>query len=394
MLKMWYNLSSISKEKKMRKKRGVKNKAIKYRLYPTTEQEIYFSKCFGCCRKIWNLMLCDREKSYKETGKSVKNTPASYKSEYTYLKEVDSLALANVYLDLEIAYKRFFDKKSDYPKYKSLKKSRKSYTTNNKNGTIAITDNAIKLPKVGFVKSKIHRRPKSDWKLKSATIFQTTDSLYFVSVIFEYEENIDKTTNFDNCIGLDYKSDGLYMDSFGNVGTNHKFYRESHKKLAKEQRRLSRKIGSKKDETKSNNYLKQLKKVNKIHRHIANQRLDNLHKISTEIANQYDVVCVESLNIRNMSNKSFGNGKATMDNGYGMFLKFLDYKLNDRGKYLIKVNKWYPSSQICGVCGAKKKIPLNERIYICECGNIIDRDLNAAINIKREGLRLLKEMVA
>lgn len=339
-------------------------------------------------------MLCDREQSYKETGKSVKNTPASYKPEYPYLKEVDSLALANVYLDLELAYKSFFNKKNGYPKYKSLKKSRKSYTTNNQNGTIAITDNAIKLPKVGFVKAKIHRQPKSDWKLKSATIFQTTDSLYFVSVIFEYEENIDKTTNFDNCIGLDYKSDGLYMDSFGNVGDNHKFYRESHKKLAKEQRRLARKIGSKKNETKSNNYLKQLEKVNKIHRHIANQRLDNLHKKSNEIANRYDVVCVENLNMRNMSNKGFGNGKATMDNGYGMFLNLLAYKLNDRGKYLIKVDKWYPSSQICSLCGSKKKLALNERTYICECGNIIDRDLNAAINIKREGIRLLKEMVA
>ena len=378
----------------MRKKKGVKNKAIKYRLYPTIEQEIYFSKCFGCCRKIWNLMLCDREKSYKETGKSVKNTPASYKSEYTYLKEVDSLALANVYLDLELAYKSFFNKKSGYPKYKSLKKSRKSYTTNNQNGTIAITDNAIKLPKAGFVKAKIHRQPKSNWKLKSATVFQTTDGLYFVSVIFEYEENIDKTTNFDNCIGLDYKSDGLYMDCFGNVGDNHKFYRESHKKLSKEQRRLARKIGSKKNEKKSNNYLKQLKKVNKIHRHIANQRLDNLHKKSNEIANRYDVVCVENLNMRNMSNKGFRNGKATMDNGYGMFVNFLAYKLNDRGKYFIKVDKWFPSSQICSVCGAKKKMPLNERTYICECGNTIDRDLNAAINIKREGIRLLKEMVA
>lgn len=347
----------------MRKKKGVKNKAIKYRLYPTTEQKIYFSKCFGCCRKIWNLMLCDREQSYKETGKSVKNTPASYKSEYPYLKEVDSLALANVYLDLELAYKSFFNKKSGYPKYKSLKKSRKSYTTNNQNGTIAITDNAIKLPKAGFIKAKIHRQPKHDWKLKSSTVFQTTDGLYFVFVIFEYEENIDKTTNFDNCIGLDYKSDGLYMDSFSNVGDNHKFYRESHKKLAKEQRRLARKIGSKKNEKKSNNYLKQLKRVNKIHRHIANQRLDNLHKKSNEIANRYDVVYVENLNMRNMSNKGFRNGKATMDNGYGMFLNFLAYKLNDRGKYFIKVDKWYPSSQICSVCGSKKKMPLNERTY-------------------------------
>ena len=341
-------------------------------------------------------MLCDREKSYKETRKTVKNTPALYKSEYPYLKEVDSLALANVYLNLELAYKSFFNKKSGYPKFKSLKKSRKSYTTNNQNGTIAIKDNAIKLPKAGFIKAKIHRQPKSNWKLKSATVFQTTDGLYFVSVIFEYEENIGKTTNFDNCIGLDYKSDGLYKDSNNDIGTNHKFYRESHKKLAKEQRRLSRKIGSKKNETKSNNYLKQLAKVNKIYRHIANQRLDNLHKKSNEIANHYDVVCVESLNMRNMSNKGFRNGKATMDNGYGMFLNFLAYKLNDRGKYLVKVNKWYPSSQICSVCGKlhPEMKDLSKRIMVCDCGNTMDRDLNAAINIKREGLRLLKEMVA
>lgn len=378
----------------MRKKKEVKNKSIKYRLYPRTEQKIYFSKCFGCCRKIWNLMLSDREKSYKETGKTVKSTPASYKSEYPYLKEVDSLALANVYLDLDLAYKRFFDKKAGYPRFKSLKKSRKSYTTNNQNGTIAIVGNTIKLPKVGFVKAKIHRLPDICWKLKSAIIFQTGDGLYFVSVIFEYEESVDKITNFDNCIGLDYKSDGLYMDSFGNVGSNHKFYRESQKKLAKEQRRLSRKVGSKKNETKSNNYLKQLKKVNKLHRHIANQRLDNLHKKSNEIANRYDVVCVESLNMRDMSNKGFRNGKATMDNGYGMFLNFLSYKLHDRSKYFIKVDNWYPSSQICSLCGAKKKMELKERTYICDCGNIMDRDLNAAINIKEEGLRLLKEMVA
>ena len=196
---------------------------------------------------------------------------------------------------------------------------------------------------------------------------------------------MDKT----NAIGLDYKSDGLYMDSNGNVGTNHKFYRESQKKLAKEQRKLSRMKGSKKNEPKSNNYVKQLRKTNKIHRHIANQRLDNLHKISTEIANQYDVVCVESLNMRSMSNKGFGNGKATLDNGYGVFLRMLEYKLSDRGKILVKVDKFYPSSQICSCCGNRKKLTLLERKYICTCGFGIDRDLNAAINIKNEGLKLL-----
>ena len=211
------------------------------------------------------------------------------------------------------------------------------YTTNNQKGTVSIIDNKyIKLPKLGKVKAVIHRFPDKDWIIKSATVSKERDGSFYISVLFEFDKVITKVAKSDNAIGLDYKSNGLYMDSNGDIGSNHKYYRESHKKLAKEQRKLSHKVGSKKNQTKSNNYLKQLRKVNKIHRHISNQRLDNLHKKSTEIANQYDVVCVESLNMRSMSNKGFGNGKATLDNGYGMFLSMLEYKLNDRGKYFIR----------------------------------------------------------
>lgn len=375
-------------------KTNLKNKAIKYRLYPTEEQEVFFAKSFCCCRKVWNLMLSDRIESYKATGKSVKKTPAKYKEEYPYLKEVDSLALANVYMDLDRAYQNFFDKRSKFPKFKSLKKVRKAYTTNNQKGSIAIIDGKIKLPKVGLVKAKIHRDAPEDWVIKSATISKSSDNKYYASVLFEFEEEIIQSSAFDTVIGMDYKSDGLYMDSNGNIGSNHKFYRESQKKLAKEQRSLSCKKGSKKNETKSNNYLKQQEKVNRIHRHIANQRLDNLHKLSNEIANHYDVVCVESLNMKDLSNKGFKNGKATMDNGYGMFLNMLEYKLKDRGKHFVKVDKFYPSSQICSKCGDRHKLSLDERVYECSCGNVMDRDLNAAINIKREGLRLLLDKAA
>ena len=371
------------------------NKAIKYRIYPTTEQSIMFAKTFGCCRKVYNLMLADKIVYYKATGKSIQTTPAQYKDEYPYLREVDSLALANVQLNLQTAYNNFFNKKrkiqSGFPKFKSAKRSRRSYTTNYKKGTVVILDKRyIKLPKVGKVKAVIHRVPNDAWVVKSATVLQESDGSYYVSMLFEYDkaENtymVDKT----NAIGLDYKSDGLYMDSNGNVGTNHKFYREGHNELAKAQRKLSRMKGSKKNEPKSNNYIKQLRKVNKIHRHITNQRLDNLHKLSTEIANRYDVVCVESLNMRSMANRGFGNGKATYDNGYGIFLRMLEYKLSDRGKYLVKVDKFYPSSQLCSCCGNRRKLELSERKYICTCGLEIDRDLNAAINIKNEGLRLL-----
>lgn len=375
------------------------NKAIKYRLYPTPEQVILFSKTFGCCRKVYNLMLADKISSYEKTGSFGKQTPAQYKTKFPFLKEVDSLALANVQLNLQGAIRNCFDKKrksrNGFPRFKSSKHSRKSYTTNNQNGTIVIFNKGIKLPKIGIVKAEIHRQPSQNWILKSATISLDTDGKYYASVLFEYETDvISVSRTSSNAIGLDYKSDGLYMDSNNCSAGMHKYYRDSHVKLAKEQRRLSRKIGSCKGEKKSNNYIKQQKKVARIHRHIANQRLDDLHKRSTEIANQYDIVCVESLNMRAMSNKGFGNGKATLDNGYGIFLKLLEYKLAERGKYLARVDKWYPSSQLCSRCGEQKKMPLSERIYNCTCGLIIDRDYNAAINILNEGLRLLRETVA
>ena len=376
------------------------NKAIKYRAYPTTEQSVMFAKTFGCCRKVYNLMLSDKIEGYKITGKFPTVTSAKYKKDYPYLKEVDSLALANKQMDLQAAFRNTFSKSrkknNGFPKFKSAKHSRKAYTTNNQKGTVAIIDNRfIKLPKVGNIKAIIHRIPASNWMIKSATVSQESDGKYYISILFEFTDVVnpyvaDKT----NAIGLDYASDGLYVDSNGNVGTNHKYYRESHEKLAKAQRRLSRMQGSKKHETKSNNYIKQLCKVNKIHRQIANQRLDNLHKISTEIANQYDVVCVESLNMRSMANHVFGNGKATLDNGYGMFLSMLEYKLSDRNKYLVKVDKWFPSSQICHCCGTlhPEMKDLVIRKMICDCGLTISRDQNAAINILNEGLRLLTEV--
>ena len=377
------------------------NRAIKYRAYPTTEQSVMFAKTFGCCRKVYNLMLADKIESYKSTGKFVTVTPAKYKKDYPYLKEVDSLALANKQLDLQEAFRNCFSKSrkknNRFPRFKSAKHTRKSYTTNNQHGTVAISDHSIKLPKIGHVKAIIHRKPVDNWILKSATISQESDGKFYISVLFEIADTINTyVADTTNAIGLDYASDGLYVDNNGNVGTNHKYYRESHDKLAKAQRKLSRMQGSGKHEIKSNNYIKQLRKVNKIHRHISNQRLDNLHKISTEITNQYDVVCVESLNMKSMSNKGFGNGKATLDNGYGMFLSMLEYKLSERNKYLVKVDKWFPSSQICHCCGEvhPEMKNLTIRTMKCDCGLTISRDQNAAINILREGLRILNESFA
>ncbi len=366
------------------------NKAIKYRLYPTTEQAVMFVKTFGCCRKVYNLILTDKIACYEETKAFGKQTPAMYKKEYPFLKEVDSLALANVQLNLQSAMKNCFDKtrkkQNGFPKFKSAKHSRKSYTTNNQNGTVAIVENrSIKFPKIGKVKAKIHRMPEESWKLKSVTISQDSDGKFYASVLFEYEATITRVALSDNAIGFDYKSNGLYIDSNGYCPDKKKYYRQNQDKLAHAQRKQKhRTIGS-------NNYKKQQLRIANIQRHTSNQRFDYLHKESTKIANLYDVVCVESLDMKAISNKGFGNGKATLDNGYGMFLNMLEYKLADRGKYFVKIDKWYPSSQLCSCCGKQKKLTLTDRIYKCDdCGFAINRDFNAAINIKNEGLRIRK----
>ena len=365
------------------------NKAIKYRLYPTKKQTEYFLKCFGCCRFVYNQALNWRMAAYKADGTSLNYNDTAFgltalKHQFAWLKEADSIALQQALRNLDKAYDSFFKKNGRFPKFKSAKRSRKSFTTINQNGTVALSDNSVKLPKVGIVKAKIHRKPLPYWKLKSATVSMDSDGKFYISCLFEFDNPIYVVPTSGKAIGLDYKSDGLYMDSDGNVGSNHKYYRESHDKLAKEQRKLKHKtIGS-------NNYRKQQFKINRIYKHIASQRLDNLHKLSTKIANSYDVVCVESLNMRSLSNESFGNGKATMDNGYGMFLNMLEYKLSDRGKHFVKVDKWFPSTQLCSCCGNRMKLALNQRIYKCSCGLTIDHDLNAAINIRDEGLRILQ----
>ena len=214
---------------------------------------------------------------------------------------------------------------------------------------------------------------------------------YIWNVLFGYEQDIALVSNPEcNAIGLDYKSDGLFTDSNGNTLGSPKYFRKSQHALTRAQRKLRHKQKG------SRNYQKACAKIAKKHRHIANQRKDFLHKLSAEIANQYDMVCVESLNMKAMSNKGFGNGKATLDNGYGMFLSMLEYKLADRGKILIRVDKWYASSQICSCCGEINPAvkDLSIRKWQCPaCGCIHDRDINAANNILSEGIREYLDLI-
>ena len=368
------------------------NKAYVYAIYPNKEQAELCQKTFGCCRFVYNQMLIVQQDRYKNGEKHLSKFSANtycnqhFKVDYPFLKEVDKFALTNAIYHLADGYDRFFKHLSGFPKYKNKHKAKKSYTTNFTNNNIEIGDKYIKLPKLGKVKAKVHRKPNDSWRIKSATITQNRDNTYQVSVLFEYKSN-DKLANVTEAtaIGLDYKSDGLYTDSNGNTCGMPHYYRNSAKRLAKAQRKLKHKIVG------SNNYNKQQKRIAKIHRHTANQRKDFLHKESTAIAKQYSCVCVEDLNMRAMSNKGFGNGKATLDNAYGMFLNMLEYKLKDRGGYLIRVDKWFPSSQICNCCGTihKEMKDLSIRTMRCDCGYVLDRDHNAALNIKKEGLRLL-----
>ena len=374
------------------------HRGIKYRLYPTDKQQVLINETFGHSRFVYNKMLRLSKDAYDRGERFVSRNDFNYrltalKKEFLWLRDVDSTALESANNALATAFSNFFAKRAKLPTFHK-KQLNESYTSRKIQGTnnIALDSKYVKLPKLGYVKAKIHKIPSLNWLIKSATVSRDSDGKFYVSILFEFDEPVNTyVADTHNAIGLDYVSDGLYVDNNGNVGTNHKYYRESHDKLAKAQRKLSRMKGSKKHEKKSSNYMKQLRKVNKIHRHIANQRKDNLHKLSTEIANRYDVVCVEDLNMRAMSNKGFGNGKATMDNGYGSFVSMLDYKLSARNKYLIKVDKWYPSSRICHACGTlhPEMKDLKIRTMRCDCGLVIGRDQNAAINILNEGLRIL-----
>lgn len=362
-----------------------KQRAFKFRIYPTKLQEEYFANVFGCCRFIYNKMLDDKITKYEETKESLRTYPATYKAEFDWLNNVDSYALCNEQLHLETAYKNFFrDPKIGFPKYKSKKKDKNSFTTSNVNGIIQLSDNNkyLKICKCKDIRIKCHRQIRG--KIKSVTISKVADK-YFASILCEWEENIKKKKlSSRKSIGLDYSSSNLYVDSNNITASYPHFYRKAESKLAREQRKLSkmRKGGS--------NYVKQKLKLSRIHFKISEQRKDYLHKLSYSLATNYDYVCIEDLNMKGIS-QSLHLGKSTMDNGWGMFTTFLKYKLEDRGKELIKVGKFYPSSKTCHNCGCKNiDLKLSDRVWVCpECGSVIERDYNAAKNILDEGLRMV-----
>ncbi|MCX5774012.1 MAG: transposase [Fusobacteria bacterium] len=363
------------------------NKAFKFRLKPNKSQAQMFEKTFGCVRLVYNKMLGERKANYealkedKEALKKVKYpTPAKYKIEFEFLKEVDSLALANAQLHLESAYKNFFRGNAKFPKFKSKKNHVATYTTNNQKGSVRLENGYIKLPKIGFVKVILHRELPQDSTLKSVTISRTPRGKYEVSILVEYEKEIVQKS-INSSIGLDFAMDGLFVDSMGKKTNYPYFYYQAEQKLKKAYRKLSRM------KLRSNNWYRQKRVVAKIHEHVANARKDYLHKLSKNLANIYDMVGVEDLNMQGMS-KALKFGKKVHDNAWGMFLTFLNYKLLEQGKQLIKIDKWFPSTKTCSHCGSIREMKLSDRVYRCKCGFELDRDHNSALNIKNEALRL------
>lgn len=363
-------------------------KTYKYRLYPNKQQIEQIQKTFGCCRFVYNQTLSYRKEIYETQKKSMNKTSSNnycnqvLKKEYEWLKEVDKFALTNAIYNMDSAYQRFFKGYSSYPKFKSKRNNKKSYSTNftNNNIEISFENNKIKLPKLKWVKAKIHREFMG--KIKSATISQVPSDKYYVSIMVEQE--IKELPKNDFAIGIDLGLTDFAITSDGVKYSNPRYLQKSLNKLAKEQRKLSRK------KKRSKNRNKQRIKVAKLHEHISNQRKDFLHKLSFELINENQVICLEDLQVKEMQQNKYLSQSAS-DVGWYEFRRQLEYKAKWYGREISFVDKWYPSSQICSNCGnntGKKELSIRE--FDCPyCGKHHDRDINASINILHEGLRIL-----
>ena len=378
--------------------------AVKYRIYPNKNQSILINKTVGCARFVYNKMLSDFYDNDLIT------TPAYYKQDYPFLKEVDSLALANSQMSLKQAFRNYKNNKDhfDKPKFKKKSRSKLSYKTNNQKGTIRIENDRLILPKFkSGIKIVLHRQIEG--LIKSVTIEQVSSGYYTASILYDVPDNQKETIlSKDNIVGIDLGLTHLAITSDNEKYDNPKHFRQLQNKLRKEQRILSRrfennvkervydengdldKIIFKKPLKDCKNYQKQKRKVAKIYNKIKNRRLDNLHKVSTKVVKSHDYIVMETLKVHNLI-KNRKLSKSIADVGWSMFVNMIKYKCERYGKECVQIDQWFPSSQICSHYDYKDgKKALSIREWTCsKCGTHHDRDINAAINIKNKGLEMI-----
>ena len=371
-------------------------KAIKFRLYPNSDQRDFFDRSFGCSRLVYNIGLAYRKEQYESGNKvgykqtSALLTTLKHTDEYAFLNDVDSISLQQSLRHLDDAYKRFFRKEGKYPKFKSKHKSRLSYTTLNQGGNIRIVGKYIKLPKVGYVKVK---QSKDIGKIHSCTISKSPSGKYFVSVLYEEEQVV--LPYIDKQIGIDLGLSHYLTTSDGKKVSNPRHLEKAQKKLTREQRRLSRKTLVAKKEGRnladSKNYQKQRIKVARCHEKVVNQRNDFLHKLSIRLIHENQVIAIENLRSSGMM-KNHKLARSIGSVSWDRFTTMLTYKAEWYGRSVIKVDSFFPSSQLCSVCGEKNPMvkDLFVRKWECpHCASIHDRDINAAVNILNEAKRLV-----
>ena len=371
-------------------------RTYRFRLYPSDSQKDLIEKTLGCSRWVYNefLSICKKEyekdHNYKINKYELIKLLPEYKDKYPYLKEVDSIALQQSVIHLFEAYRNFFRHNSDFPVFKK-KKNDYGYITMNINNSIHIIGNEIQIPKIGRVKFVYHRQLPESFVYSMISVSRI-GKYYYVSLLGEeeyqeYQEHSKDNLELANSIGLDFSLANLFVSDSKTKSNMPKYYEESLTKLASEQRKLSHMVKG------SNNYKEQLLRITNLHERIANQRKDYLHKTSRYLANKYDYVFVEDLDLKEISKRKeeLKLGIFVSDLAFGTFLNQLKYKLEWLNKKLVKVDRYFPSGQLCSACDYRKSdLALNQRSWICpNCGVKHDRDYNAAINIKKEGMRMI-----